>query len=241
MVEDNIPFEKLELIGLDREEYARLPEEFRQKLEAGELTPMISTFSTQPNGTVIEFPMKLRIVEDNLGRQQLMVYPIFKDFANDGGLSPNAFQNLKEGGVLHIDGHYAQRDPETNSVLTIDEHSLNIEKKLRDIEKLLDIELGSEQKNQIRNGKPVEVNVGDEPVTVGLDLKEPTAFKILKGDLKEWEYQQKVAYDVAHPEYLGVVKTDENRWEFQQIVNSERYPEILKQKPMQAQNASMRR
>ena len=243
MQEDNIPFEKLELIGLGRHEYERLPQDFKDKLESGELTPIITTSSVHQNGIIVEFPMKLQKTEDEHGRQQLRVYPVFDEFGNDGGLAPKQFEALKKGGVIRDDGVYAQRDPETNCVLTMSEQKMQTEKKLKDIEKLLDIELGSNQKNQIRNGKPVEVNVGDEPVTVGLDLKDPNGFRVLKGDLKEWEYQQKVIYDIQHPEYLGVVKTEENRWEFQQIVNSERYPKALRElveKPKQAQNSGMK-
>ena len=241
MNEDNIPFEQLELLGLGRQEYERLPQDFKDKFEAGQLTPLIHTASIQKNGTIVEFPMKLQKTEDEYGRPQIKVFPVFNEFVKEGLLNLKEFQVLKDGGILKDRDIYAQRDPETNCVLTAYEEEFRIDKKLEDIEKLLDIELGTQQKNQIRNGKPVEVSVGDEPVTVGLDLKEPNGFKVLKGDMKEWEYQQKVIYDIQHPEYLGVVKTDENRWEFQQIVNSERYPESLRQKSMQAQNTSMRR
>lgn len=189
----------------------------------------------------VEMPMKLQTVLDERGQQQLMVYPIFNELKNDMQLSPTAFENLKKGNVLHIDGQYIQLDPETNCILKISDKGMEMEKKLTDIEKILDIELGTEQKNQVRNGKPVELNVGGEDVVVGLDLWHPCRFKTLTGDMKDWEYQQKVTYDLLHPEYIGVVKTDENRWEFQHIVNSERFPESLKQKPMQVQNTGMRR
>lgn len=240
MNEDNIPFEQLELIGLNRRRYESLPQEVKDKFEAGELTPVISnTISYKENGSIVEFPMKLQKTVDEYGRPQIKVYPLFNKFEKNEDFSYEEFKTLKSGGIIKDGNVYAQLDPETNCLLAVDFD--NLEKKLKDIEKLLDIELGTNQKNQIRNGKPVEVSVGDEPVTVGLDLKEPNGFKVLKGDMKEWEYQQKVIYDIQHPEYLGVVKTDENRWEFQQIVNSERYPESLRQKSMQAQNSSMRR
>lgn len=241
MQEDNIPFEKLELIGITKEVFAQLPNEFKNALHAGEMTPVICARKELENGLTIEMPMKLQTVTDERGRQQLMVYPVINELKNDMQLSTTSFEDLKRGAVLHIDGEYIQRDPETNCILRIADKDMGMEKKLNDIEKILDIELGTEQKNQMRNGKPVELNVGGEQVVVGLDLKDPERFKTLTGDMKDWEYQQKVIYDILHPEYMGVVKTDENRWEFQQIVNSERYPESLKQKPMQAQNTSMKR
>lgn len=241
MKEQNIPFEKLELIGINREVFEQLPEEFKNALHSGEMTPVICARKELDNGMVVEMPMKLQTVVDERGRQQLMVYPVLNELKNDMQLSSYSFEELKKGAVLHVDGQYIQRDPETNCILKVSDKELEMEKRLKDIEKVLDIELGTNQKNQIRNGKPVELNVGGEKVTVGLDLKDPERFRTLTGDMKDWEYQQKVIYDILHPEYIGVVKTDENRWEFQQIVNSERYPESLKQKPQQTQNASMRR
>ena len=86
------------------------------------------------------------------------------------------------------------------------------------MEKVNDIELGTQQKQQVREGKPVELNVGGEKVSVGIDLREPQGFKIVKGDLREWERQQKLRYDDLHPEYMGLVMTDKNRWEYQTVV-----------------------
>jgi len=85
------------------------------------------------------------------------------------------------------------------------------------MEKVNDIELGMQQKQQVREGKPVELNVGGEKVSVGIDLKEQQGFRLIKGDMKEWERQQKLRYDEIHPEYLGLVMTDKNRWEYQNI------------------------
>lgn len=87
------------------------------------------------------------------------------------------------------------------------------------MEKVNDIELGMQQKQQVREGKPVELNVGGEKFSVGIDLKEQQGFKLIKGDMKEWERQQKLRYDEIHPEYLGLVMTDKNRWEYQKVVD----------------------
>ena len=70
-------------------------------------------------------------------------------------------------------------------------------------------------------GKPVELNVGGEKVSVGIDLREQQGFRLIKGDMKEWERQQKLRYDEIHPEYLGLVMTDKNRWEYQKVVDKQ--------------------
>ena len=76
-------------------------------------------------------------------------------------------------------------------------------------------------------GKPVELEVGDQKVTVGVDLREPQGFKIVKGDMEEWKRQQAIRYDDAHEGYMGYVQTDENRWEYKQVVDRLRHEESI--------------
>jgi len=116
---------------------------------------------------------------------------------------------------------YLQIDPETKSVIHRKASGLQIEQKLKDMEKVGDIELGTQQKQQVREGKAIELNVGGKKVSVGLDLKDPQGFKVIKGDMKEWERQQKMRYDEQHPEYYGLVQTDKNRWDYQQVVDAQ--------------------
>ena len=74
----------------------------------------------------------------------------------------------------------------------------------------------------------MELNVGGEKVTVGIDLKEPQGFKVVQGDMKEWERQQKLKYDELHPEYIGLVMTDKNRREYQQVVDRQSTERAIK-------------
>lgn len=106
------------------------------------------------------------------------------------------------------------------------------------MEKVNDIELGTQQKQQVREGKPIELNVGGEKVSVGVDLKEPQGFKVINGDMKEWERQQKLRYDEQHPEYLGLVMTDKNRWEYQKVVDVQSKERAIHLKPSREEKAS---
>lgn len=133
---------------------------------------------------------------------------------------------------MDVDGEktrqYLQLDPETKSVIHRRVTNIQLEQKLKDMEKVNDIELGTQQKQQVRDGKPVELNVGGEKVSVGVDLREPQGFKVIRGDLKEWERQQKLRYDELHPEYLGLVQTDSNRWEYQKVVDRQSQERTMK-------------
>lgn len=240
MQEENFPFEKLKLIGLTKEDFQNMPTDFQQSLINGEMTPMISVTVTLQNGNRMVMPLKLRSIVAENGKADIIVYPSYRDFKNQWNLPAESFEALKNGDVLHSDGRYIQRDAETNALIQVSEKDMNLEKKIADFEKLRDIELGIEQKNQIRNGRPVEVNAGGEMCTVGIDLHEKEHFRMLNGSLHDWEYNQKLIYDVLHPEYMGVVKTDENRWEYHQIVNNENFPEALNRKPKQAVSSGIK-
>ena len=135
---------------------------------------------------------------------------------------------------------YLQLDPETKSIIHRRITEVQIEQKLKDMEKVNDIELGSQQKQQAREGKPVELSVGGEKVSVGIDLKEPQGFKVVKGDLKEWERQQKLRYDEQHPEYLGLVMTDKNRWEYQKVVEHDSKERAISLDPTQKEERKSR-
>ena len=112
---------------------------------------------------------------------------------------------------------FVQLDRATNSLMYRSEASIRIEEQLSAQEKVKDIELGANQKQAILTGKPVELEVGDTKVTVGVDLRQPEGFKVVKGDMQEWYRQQKIRYDNAHEEFMGYVQTDENRWEYAKV------------------------
>lgn len=215
---------------MDREKVDKLPQDVKQKLVDGEITPLMQVSITAKNGMVISLPLKLQLVSDKEGNPALIAYPVQKELSLDKGnelkLTSQELEALKRGDVLQrsvdVEGEktqqYLQLDPETKSIIHRRVTEIEIERKLKDMEKVNDIELGTQQKQQVREGKPVELNVGGEKVSVGIDLKEPQGFKIVKGDLREWERQQKLRYDDLHPEYMGLVMTDKNRWEYQKVV-----------------------
>ena len=181
-----LPYEKLAVLGIDREKADSLPADVKEKLASGEVTPLLQVSIRAQNGDVITLPLKLQLTTDQQGNPALLAYPV--------------------RAALETDRYKAL---------------LQLEQKLKDMEKLNDIELGTQQKQQIREGKPIELNVGGEKVSVGVDLKEPQGFKVIQGNLKEWERQQKLRYDEQHPEYLGLVMTDKNRWEYRQVVDKQ--------------------
>lgn len=227
-----LPYEKLAVLGIDREKADLLPREVKERLVSGEVTPLMQISINARNGDIITLPVKLQLTADKNGNPALIAYPVRAELEVERNkvlrLTEQEAVRLRNGEVLQkaveVNGEktqqYLQLDPETKSVIHRKVTDIQLEQKLKDMEKVNDIELGTQQKQQVREGKPVELNVGGEKVSVGVDLKEPQGFKVIQGDMKEWECQRKLRYDEQHPEYLGLVMTEKNRWEYQKVVDA---------------------
>ncbi len=226
-----LPYGKLALLGIDREKADGLPQDVREKLASGEVTPLMQVSIRARNGNTVTLPLKLQLVADRDGNPALLAYPVRAALETERnktlGLTEHEAERLRKGEVIQktvdADGEktrqYLQLDPETKSVIHRRVTEVRLEQKLKEMEKVNDIELGTLQKQQAREGKPVELNVGGEKVSVGVDLKEPQGFRVIKGGLKEWERRKKIRYDELHPEYVGLVQTEKNRWEHRQVVD----------------------
>ena len=245
-----LPYEKLAVLGIDREKADLLPQEIKEKLASGEVTPLMQVSINARNGGIITLPVKLQLTADKNGNPALIAYPVRAELEVERNkvlrLTEQEAIRLRNGEVLQkaveVNGEktkqYFQLDPETKSVIHRKVTDIRLEQKLKDMEKVNDVELGTQQKQQVREGKPIELNVGGEKVSVGVDLKEPQGFKVIQGDMKEWERQQKLRYDEQHPEYLGLVMTDKNRWEYQKIVDAQSKERAIHLKPSREEKAS---
>ncbi|ALJ41752.1 hypothetical protein Btheta7330_02195 [Bacteroides thetaiotaomicron] len=59
-----LPYEKLAILGIDREKADSLPMEVKEKLMAGEVTPIMQVSINARNGSIITMPMKLQMTTD---------------------------------------------------------------------------------------------------------------------------------------------------------------------------------
>ena len=222
---EELPYEKLARLGISEEKLRTMSKELTVTLLEGRVTPLFVANVTAEDGKVISLPLKAQMMRDEEGKLLLMTYPIRKDIANDLQLSDKELNRTKNGEVIRKeveeDGRrkvkFVQLDRETGSLMYRNVSSVPVDERLQDIEKVKDIELGANQKQAIKDGKPVELTLDDTKVTVGVDLREPKGFKVVNGDLKEWERKQQIRYDNAHEEFMGFVMTDENRWEYRKV------------------------
>ena len=156
---NQLPFEQLAKLGLDREKVEKLPQEVKEKLINGEVTPLMEVTLPAGNGMVISLPLKLQLAADKDGNPTLIAYPVQRELSvdrnNELRLSQQELDALRRGDVLQkaidINGEktqqYLQLDPETKSIIHRRITEVQIEQKLKDMEKVNDIELGSQLEN----------------------------------------------------------------------------------------------
>ena len=206
-----------------------MPKDIKEKLLNGEATPLLEIRDEMDNGVIVTMPVKLRLQRDGEGKAVLMAYPVSKDIVSDLKLSNQEQKRLQDGEVVRKDireGNrtkelFLQLDQETKSLLKRYIKSIEFEKRMDELEHVKDITLGQNQRQAIREGKPVELEVGDTKVTVGVDLRQNSGFKAIDGDMQDWKRQQEIKWDMANPGAIGYWQTDENRWEY--IKTQEKY------------------
>ena len=228
-LEEEIPYDKLEKLGISTRAFLSMPKDLVDPIINGKVSPILKAHIKAKNGKTMEIPMKIQLSRDDDGSIKLLTYQRTKQIQNDFELTPRELERVKNGEVirkeLEEDGirkmKFIQLDCETNALIPKSVARVRIAEKLRDMEKIKDIELGANQKQAAQEGKPIQLNVGDQPVTVGVDLREPQGFKVVNGDMEEWNRQKKIKYDLEHEGYMGYVQTDENRWEYQKFVDKQ--------------------
>ena len=200
-----------------------MPKEIKEKLLNGELTPLVEIRDQLDNGIIATMPVKLRLQRDTDGNAVLKAYPVSKDIVSDLKLQDAEQKRLQAGEVIQKDireGNrtrtmFLQLDQETKSLLKREVSKTEIDKRIDELEHVKDITLGQNQRQAIREGKPVELEIGDTKVTV----------KAIDGDMSEWKRQQEIKWDMANPGQMGYWQTDENRWEYKQTQEKYKAPE----------------
>ena len=214
-----------------------MPKEIKEKLLNGEITPLLEIRDQMDNGVIATMPVKLRLQRSEDGKAVLTAYPVSKDIVSDLKLQDAEQKRLQVGEVIQKDireGNrtrtmFLQLDQETKSLLKREVNKAEIDKRIDELEHVKDITLGQNQRQAIREGKPVELEVGDTKVTVGVDLRQNSGFKAIDGDMSEWKRQQEIKWDMANPGQMGYWQTDENRWEYKQVQEKYKMPEAKKE------------
>jgi len=73
---EQLPYGKLARFGIDREKADKLPQDVKERLAKGEVTPLLQVSITARNGDTITLPLKLLMTADRNGQPALIAYPV---------------------------------------------------------------------------------------------------------------------------------------------------------------------
>ncbi len=225
---NEIPLKDFEKAGL---KVGNMPADMLATLMKGEVSQIVEIRPMLKSGRQEALPVKLRLRRDADNNVTLMAYPIHRDIAGNLKLNEQEQQRLREGDIIRKevrDGQYnrqmfIQLDKDTRCLMMRDERTMELDKRMDELEHVRDITLGQNQRQAIREGKPVELEVGDTKVTVGVELSQNSGFKAIEGDMQEWKRKQQIAWDIATPGAIGYWQTEENRWEYKQTLEKYQY------------------
>ena len=143
---ETLPYGKLAMLGIDREKADLLPQEVKEKLLSGEITPLVQVSIRAQNGNAVTLPLKLQMVADRQGNPALMAYPVRAALETERNkaiaLTEQEAERLRKGEVIQkavdVNGEktrqYLQLDPETKSVIHRRVTEIRLEQKLKDME-----------------------------------------------------------------------------------------------------------
>ena len=83
-----------------------------------------------------------------------------------------------------------------------------------------DVDINMEMRETLRNGMPVQIDADGTPYTIGIDLTEPSGYRVLQGTRDDWDAVIAREWDKVHPEEIGFWLADENGWDYQELSDS---------------------
>lgn len=228
-----MPWDELKQIGLTEESLLDLPKESIDRIFTGNLSPLMKMKFVDKNGNAMAVPptlnmsqekdgivpAKFRLVRDEADQVHVQLYPKQQNvnrMVGETEVPAKDIARMKDQESVRMtvrkDGKdekcYLQLDNDLNVIQMVREKDIIIPNAIGDVI------LGDEQKQQIRDGKPVELEVGDTKVTVGVDLNARNGFRIVEGDMDEWRQKKLEQWDRITPGVRGYWNTSENGWEY---------------------------
>lgn len=210
--EAEIPYNQLLAFGITREMFLDLPAQAMKHIVNGRPSPLLKLSTA--DGKVMA--AKVRLTRNMEGKVSFVFIPRRRELdVSRHGLTPKEVERLKKDEVILKDGMYIRLDRETNQLLEMKVSEAKIDKRIESIVNAIeDVQLGENQKQQIREGKPVTISRGDTEITIGIDMNATSGVKVIKGGLDEWRQKMMVEWDRITPGATGYWQTTQNGWEF---------------------------
>lgn len=219
-----IPYSQLEKLGITKNGFLKANKEVEQTFMAGGFTPLLQLEVKGKNHTYA-FLGKIRMTREPKGGVSIEVMPLRTrtPYDDDLQLDESEMEHLRNGLILKKDSYtdnkkttyYAQLDGETNAVLKVRARDVAIPSVVRNVD------LNKLQREMIRDGIPVEIDSNGTPYTIGIDLLQPSGYRVFEGNEDDWNDIVTKEWDRMNPDEIGFWMTDENGWEYQELMDSE--------------------
>lgn len=231
---NEMPWDKLKEIGMTEEAFLDLPKDSIDRIMTGNLSPLMKMKFLDTNGNAIKLPesmklsqsengvvpAKFRLQREADGKVSLVLHPKKNEIdlmIGETVITEQQLKHLKEQEsvrtLVRKDGKdemcYVQLDSDLNILHMTRENNITIPNAIGDVT------IGQEIEQRLREGKPVELDVGDTKVTVGVDLNARNGFRVVEGDMDEWKQRKLEQWDRITPGIKGYWKTSENGWEYE--------------------------
>ena len=196
--EYEVPYETLAKFGLTREMIEDLPMYVLEDIGQGRRSPVLPIQVEDENENIIKSRTRFAFVRMEDGSVDVMFYPVLSQAPLEQYDQEQQKQLLAGKAILAdmmIDGKqskaFVQLDAETNQVIYAPTPIIG-----RNLQVLAgEMHLSSAEVKVIQNGEPLTFVMGEEPITVGIDLNDSTGIRLCQGDDQKWKEQTKREWD----------------------------------------------
>ena len=234
--EAQIPFEKLENIGLSQQMVEDLPGDTLDQILSGRMSPVLPLHVFSEDGTAFDTYGRFSLFEKGDGEIGVKVHPVMRPigdtmdvarFNQDNGqleiveirtedrYDKRVIDQLQKGNVVldymySSDGNkeraYLQLDKETNQIIGVSAKA--IEHNLQIV--ALELGLNAAESTRLENGGVVSYAHDNDLICVGLDLNSPTGIRFNVGNERQWEENRKRDWDKYELGVNGCWMTDDD-------------------------------
>ena len=222
-LEHEIPYRQLEMLGINKKMFMAANRDILKTIMQGGFSPLLK-MNMQVNGKTYHFLAKIRLERGPKGGVSLDILPLRTNTPYDKELKldKEEMEHLRKGLILKKNvyhdskkvTYYAQLDGETNSILKVKARDIAIPSVVKDVD------VSKQQRDDIRNGVPVELDSDGTIYTIGIDLLQPNGLQVIQGTEDDWNELIAREWDRVNPGEIGFWLTDENGWEYKELQDS---------------------
>ena len=197
--EEEVPYGILEQFGLTREMIGDLPVDVLQAIHSGRRSPVLPIRVDDSEGNTIHARTRFSLVRREDGTADVLFYPVLVESRLER-FSEEQKQRLLEGKavIAPMQGDsdtpvqaFHQIDSGTKQILSVPTPVIG-----RNLQIIADeFHLSHAEINCLQVGEPLTVAEGDELMTIGIDLNEPTGILVCVGDGVQWKQEAKREWD----------------------------------------------